>query len=51
MAMEPASVGSLAAGVIEMEFANGSRMRVSGAVDQAILAASLAVMLSHGGQR
>ena len=48
---EPASIGSPAAGMIEMEFANGSRMRVSGAVDSAMLAAALAVMASNGGQR
>jgi len=34
-----------------MEFANGSRMRVTGAVDSALLAAALAVMASNGGQR
>jgi len=48
---EPASIGSPVAGTIEMEFANGSRMRVSGAVDPAMLAASLAVMASNGGER
>ena len=47
VAAEPAS----AAGMIEMEFANGSRMRVTGAVDSAMLAAALAVMASNGGQR
>jgi transposase len=44
----PTAVPSSGAGVIEMEFANGSRMRVSGAVDPAMLAASLAVLASHG---
>jgi transposase-like protein len=48
---EPASTGSPAAGTIEMEFANGSRMRVTGAVNSAMLAAALAVMASNGGQR
>jgi hypothetical protein len=36
---------------MEIEFVNGSRMRVSGAVDSALLAAALAVMASSGGQR
>lgn len=48
---EPASTAAPAAGTIEMEFANGSRMRVVGSVDSAMLAAALAVMVSHGGQR
>jgi transposase len=47
---EQASIGSLAAGIIEMEFANGSRMRVTGAVDPRTLAASLAVLASNGGR-
>ena len=47
---EPAAVGPSAAGVIEMEFANGSRMRVTGGVDPAILAAALAVLASNGGR-
>jgi hypothetical protein len=34
-----------------MEFANGSRMRVTGSVDAAMLAAALAVMVSNGSQR
>ena len=50
IAAEPAAVSLSAAGIIEMEFANGSRMRVSGAVDPAILAAALAVMASIGGR-
>jgi transposase len=50
-AAEPASTGSAAAGMIEMEFADGSRMRVIGSVDSGILAAALAVMASNGGQR
>ena len=46
-----ASIGTPAAGMIEMEFANGSRMRVTGVVDAAMLAAALAVMASNGSQR
>jgi len=37
--------------MIEMEFANGSRMRVTGAVDPAMLAATLAVLASNGGRK
>jgi transposase len=51
IATEPASISSPAAGTIEMEFVNGSRIRVTGAVDSALLAAVLAVMASNGGQR
>jgi transposase len=51
VATEPTPIGSPAAGTIEMEFANGSRMRVTGAVESALLAAALAVMVSNGGQR
>jgi transposase len=47
---EPASNGAPTAGTIEMEFANGSRMRVTGSVDSALLAAALAVMVSNGSQ-
>jgi transposase len=46
-----ATTGSRAVGMIEMEFANGSRMRVTGTVNSAMLAAALAVMASNGGQR
>jgi transposase len=44
----PAAVAPAGAGVIEMEFANGSRMRVSGAVDPEMLGAALAVLASNG---
>ncbi len=44
----PAAVAPTGAGVIEMEFADGSRMRATGAVDPAMLAAALAVMASNG---
>jgi transposase len=47
----PAAVTPSAGGMIEMEFANGSRMRVTGAVDPAMLAATLAVLASNGGRR
>ena len=47
----PAAVAPSAGGMIEMEFANGSRMRVTGAVDPAMLAATLAVLASNGGRR
>jgi len=47
----PAAVASSGTGVIEMEFANGLRMRVSGAVDAATLGAALAVLAINGGRR
>jgi transposase len=47
----PAAVAPAGGGVIEMEFANGSRLRVSGAVDPAVLGAALAVLMSHGRRR
>ena len=47
----PAAVASSGGGVIEMEFANGLRMRVSGAVDAATLGAALAVLAINGGRR
>ena len=47
----PAAVAPSAGGMIEMEFANGSRMRVTGAVDPTMLAATLAVLASNGGRR
>jgi len=47
----PAAVASSGAGVIEMEFANGLRMRVSGVVDPATLGAALAVLAINGGRR
>ena len=50
IAAEPAVVSPSAAGAIEIEFANGSRMRVSGAVEPAIVAATLAVLASNGGR-
>jgi transposase len=47
----PAAVAPAGSGVIEMEFANGSRLRVSGAVDPAIVGAALAVLASAGRRR
>jgi len=51
IAGEPARVAPPAAGLIEVEFANGSRMRISGAVDPATLGATVAVLASSGGRR
>ena len=48
VAATPAPSG---AGLIEVEFANGSRIRVTGAVDPAILVGVLAVMASDGGRK
>lgn len=46
----PVPAGLPAAGLIEVEFANGSRMRLSGAVDAATLTTTLAT-LAGGGRR
>jgi transposase len=48
IAAEPAPAVLPAAGLIEVEFANGPRMRISGAVDPATLAATVAVLASSG---
>jgi transposase len=47
IAAEPARTALPAAGLIEVEFANGSRMRISGAVDPA----TVAVLASSGRRR
>jgi transposase len=44
IAAGPAAAASPASGLIEVEFANGSRMRISGAVDPATLGATVAVL-------
>jgi transposase len=51
IAPEPALAAAPAAGLIEVEFANGSRMRISGAVDPATLGATVAVLASSGRRR
>jgi transposase len=51
IAAEPAGAGLPAAGLIEVEFPNGSRMRISGAVDPATLGATVAVLASSGRRR
>jgi transposase len=51
IAAEPAAAALVAAGLIEVEFANGSRMRISGAVDPATLGATVAVLASSGRRR
>jgi transposase len=40
-----------AGGVVEIEFTNGSRMRISGTVDPATLGATVAVLASSGRRR
>ena len=50
IAAEPAPAGLPAAGLIEVELANGSRMRISGAVDAATLTTTIAT-LACGGRR
>jgi transposase len=49
-APEPTSAGSPVAGEIEIEFAGGARMRITGAVDVAALSAAVAA-LAGGGRR
>jgi transposase len=51
IAAEPARAALPAAGLIEVEFTNGSRMRISGAVDPATLGATVAVLASSGRRR
>ena len=50
IAAEPSPAGAPAAGAIEVEFVNGSRMRITGAVDPTTLAATV-VALANGGRR
>ena len=50
IAAEPALAGLPAPGVIDVEFANGSRMRITGAVDPVTLTAAVAT-LANGGRR
>lgn len=47
---EPAPTGPAGGGVIEIEFAGGARMRITGAVDQAMLTAAVAA-LAEGRRR
>jgi transposase len=49
-AAAPAPTGSAGCGAIEIEFASGARMRVTGAVDQATLTAAVAA-LAEGRRR
>ena len=49
-AAEPAPAGSAGGGAIEIEFASGARMRITGAVDQATLTAAV-VALAEGRRR
>jgi transposase len=51
IATEPAPAGLLAAGLIEVEFANGSRIRITGAVDPATLTRTIATLASGGRRR
>ena len=50
IAAEPAPAGLPAAGLIEVELANGSRMRISGVVDATTLTTTIAT-LAGGGRR
>jgi len=46
----PAPAGSAGGGSIEIEFASGARIRITGAVDQATLTAAVAALVG-GRQR
>jgi transposase len=50
IAAEPGSAGLPAGGLIEVEFASGSRMRITGPIDPATLTTTIA-MLAGGGRR
>ncbi|HJR20252.1 MAG TPA: transposase [Dongiaceae bacterium] len=50
IAAEPAPAGLSAGGLIEVEFANGSRVRITGAIDPATLTTTIA-LLAGGGRR
>jgi transposase len=47
----PAPTGLLCAGLIEVEFASGSRMRITGAVDPATVATAVATLANCGRRR
>jgi transposase len=51
IAAEPAAAGVPAGGLIEVELANGSRMRISGAVDPATLSTTIATLAGDGRRR
>ena len=51
IAAEPAPAAIPAAGLIEVEFANGSRMRITGPVDPATLVRATIAVLASGERR
>ena len=51
IAGEPAPAGLPAVSTIDVEFANGSRMRITGAVDPATLTTAIAMMAGSGRRR
>jgi transposase len=51
VAAEPTPIGLPAAGLIEVEFANGWRLRISGAVDAATLTTTIATLVDSGRRR
>jgi len=51
IAAEPAPTSLPAHGLIEVEFANGSRMRITGAVDPATLSTTITTLAGGGGRR
>jgi transposase len=51
IAAEPVLAGLPGGGLIEVEFANGSRMRISGALDPDTLTTTIATLASGGRRR
>jgi transposase len=51
IAAEPAPAAMPGPGIIDVEFANGARMRITGVVDPATLSAAVATLASGGRRR
>jgi transposase len=51
IAAEPSSMGAPAAGMIDIEFATGIRMRITGGVEPATLMAAVTALASGGRRR
>ncbi len=51
IALEPTSIGAPVAGMIDIEFVTGVRMRITGSVDPTTLTAAVAALASGGRRR
>ena len=51
IASDPAPAGFPAPGLIEVEFSNGARMRITGAIDPATLSVTIGLLASGGRRR